>query len=178
MLPTPEKPNPGAGPLANPDAIFALVADDPTVKEAAVRWDRAAASTQRDLVAPLDTQVRAGIPAANRAPLSSGEVDDYLVPIVMRMGRGDEPAVVANLRKAFRRLTLHTCSHDAARCLQEAAMAAEAEDRAPSPPPSRSCDRGCRTRIGRGPNFARRLWKRPRQHRGDIVCWLYVRRSG
>jgi hypothetical protein len=91
--------------LANPDAIFALVADDATVKEAAARWDCAAASTHRDLVAArLDAQARAGIPEANRAPLSSGEVDDYLIPIVMRMGRGDEPAVVADLRKALRRL--------------------------------------------------------------------------
>jgi hypothetical protein len=87
---------------ADPEAICALVAREPEVREAAARLDRATPSTHRDLVAArLDAQARAGIPEAERAPLYSGQVDDYLLPIVMRMGRGDEGAVVAELRKGL-----------------------------------------------------------------------------
>jgi hypothetical protein len=41
---------------------------------------------------------------ADAAPLYSGEVESYLIPIIMRMGRGDEPAVVASLRRELRHL--------------------------------------------------------------------------
>jgi hypothetical protein len=81
------------------------VAQEPEVREAAVRWDRATPSTHRDLVrARLAAQARLGIPAAERAPLYSGEVEDFLVPVMIRMGRGEEGAVVVELRKALMRL--------------------------------------------------------------------------
>ena len=85
--------------------VTALAAGlQPEVREAAVRWDRATPSTHRDLVrARLATQAR-GIPAAERAPLYSGEVEDFLVPVMIRMGRGEEGAVVVELRKAPMRL--------------------------------------------------------------------------
>jgi hypothetical protein len=89
----------------SPDQICGLVAQEPEVREAAVRWDRATPSTHRDLVrARLATQARLGIPAAERAPLYSGEVEDFLVPVMIRMGRGEEGAVVVELRKALMRL--------------------------------------------------------------------------
>jgi hypothetical protein len=94
----------GPAPLT-PDMICGSVADDPAVKEANARWDRATASTHRDLVAArLDAQARAGIAPEGRCPLYSGEVEGYLLPIIMRMGRGDEPAVVDYLRRDLRHL--------------------------------------------------------------------------
>jgi hypothetical protein len=81
------------------------VAQETEVREAAVRWDRATPSTHRDLVAArLAAQARLGIPAAERAPLYSGEVEDFLVPVTVRMGRGEEGAVLVELRKELTRL--------------------------------------------------------------------------
>ena len=78
-----------------PDTICGSVANDPDVREADARLDRATPSTHRDLVAArLAAQARLGIPAAERAPLYSGEVEDYLMPVMVRMGHGDEAAVV------------------------------------------------------------------------------------
>jgi hypothetical protein len=89
----------------SPDQICGLVAQEPEVREAAARWDRATPSTHRDLVAArLAAQARLGIPAAERAPLYSGEVEDFLVPVMVRMGRGDEDAVVVELREELTRL--------------------------------------------------------------------------
>jgi hypothetical protein len=86
----------------NPDTIVSLVADDRKVKEAAARWDRATPSTHYDLVRARDeAQARMGIPVANRAFLYSAEVDDYLLPIVVRMWPGDEVATAQALRRDF-----------------------------------------------------------------------------
>src|SRR5712691_7417990 len=86
----------------NPDRILASVADDPEVKEAAARWDRATPSTHYDLVRARDeAQARTGIPVANRAFLYSAEVDTDLLPIVMCMGRGDEAATAQALTRDF-----------------------------------------------------------------------------
>ena len=82
--------------------ILASVADDPEVKEAAARWDRATPSTHYDLVRARDeAQARTGIPVAKRAFLYSAEVDSILLPIVMRMGRGDEAATAQALTRDF-----------------------------------------------------------------------------
>jgi len=84
----------------DPDTIVSLVADDRKVKEAAARWDRATPSTHYDLVRARDeAQARMGIPVANRAFLYSAEVDEYLLPIVVRMWPGDEAATVQALRR-------------------------------------------------------------------------------
>jgi hypothetical protein len=83
-----------------PDDTYASVADDPAVIEAGKLWDRATPSTHRDLVAAvLAAQERAGIPPEDRAPISSGEIDTFLIPIIMRMGKGDEPIVLAQIRR-------------------------------------------------------------------------------
>jgi hypothetical protein len=88
----------------SPDEICASVSEDPAVVEAVLRWDRATPSTWRDLVAArLAAQARAGIPEADRAPLYSGDVEGYLMPIIMRMGKGDEPSVLAQMRQHLRR---------------------------------------------------------------------------
>jgi hypothetical protein len=86
-----------------PDDIYASVADDPAVIEAGKLWDRATPSTHRDLVAAvLAAQERAGIAPGDRAPISSGEGDTFLIPIIMRMGRGDEPMVLDQMRRQIR----------------------------------------------------------------------------
>jgi hypothetical protein len=70
-----------------PDMVCGSVADDPDVAEAVLRWDRATPSTWRDLVrARLAAQERAGIPEGDRAPLYSGQVEEYLAPIILTMG--------------------------------------------------------------------------------------------
>jgi hypothetical protein len=90
--------------VITPDMICASVSEDPAVVQAVLRWDRATPSTYRDLVdARLAAQARAGIPEADRAPLYSGQVEEFLMPILMRMGRGDEPAVLVQLRQQLRR---------------------------------------------------------------------------
>jgi hypothetical protein len=86
----------------NPDMIVSLVADDPEVKEAVARLDRATPSTHYDLVRARDeAQARMGIPVANRAFLYSAEVDDYLLPIVNCMWPGDEAATAQAIRRDF-----------------------------------------------------------------------------
>jgi hypothetical protein len=86
----------------NPDTIVSLVADDPEVKKAVAKWDRATPSTHYDLARARDeAQARKGIPVANRAFLSSAEVDDYLLPIVMVMWSGNEVATLQTLRRDF-----------------------------------------------------------------------------
>jgi hypothetical protein len=88
----------------SPDEVCASVAEDPEVTAAVQRWDRATPSTWRDLVAArLAAQARAGIPEADRAPLYSGQVEEFLTPILMRMGKGDEAAILAQLRQSLRR---------------------------------------------------------------------------
>jgi hypothetical protein len=88
---------------ATPDDIYASVAEDPAVRAAGKLWDRATPSTHRDLVAAvLAAQERAGIPADDQAPLQSGAVDEYLMPILFRMGRGDEEAVLTYIRRDLR----------------------------------------------------------------------------
>jgi hypothetical protein len=88
-----------------PDDICALGAEDPEVRAASARLDRATPSTYRDLVAArLAAQACFGVPENKRVPLYSGEVEDFLVPIMFRMRRGDEVAVVAELRKELTRL--------------------------------------------------------------------------
>ena len=85
-----------------PDMVLASVAGDPEVKEAAARWDRATPSTHYDLVRARDeAQARMGISDADRAFLYAGEIDDYLLPIVMCMGRGDEAATAQKLQRDF-----------------------------------------------------------------------------
>jgi hypothetical protein len=37
------------------------------------------------------------------APLYSGQVEEFLTPIIMRMGKGDEPSVLAQMRQHLRR---------------------------------------------------------------------------
>jgi hypothetical protein len=87
-----------------PDEVVAAVASDPEVAAATARLDRATPSTWRDLVAArLAAQARAGVPEADRAPLYSGQVEEFLTPILMRMGKGDEPSVLAQLRQHLRR---------------------------------------------------------------------------
>jgi hypothetical protein len=88
-----------------PDMILASVSNDPEVKEAGARWDRATPSTHRDLVrARDDAQARLGIAPQDRAYLNSSEIDSYLLPIAMRMGRGEEAVTVQRLRREFRAL--------------------------------------------------------------------------
>jgi hypothetical protein len=85
-----------------PDMILASVEDDPEVKEAAARWDRATPSTHHALVRARDeAQARTGIPVAKRAFLYAAEVDSILLPIVMCMGRGDEAATAQALTRDF-----------------------------------------------------------------------------
>jgi hypothetical protein len=116
----------------NPDLICGQVAAD--VRAAAVRLDRATPSTCRDLVhARLEAQARLGIHEADRAPLYSGEVEDFLMPVVLRMSPGDERAVVVALRTELARLygeygeavlkfMLKSYRHGGTEALQRAAM--------------------------------------------------------
>jgi hypothetical protein len=119
----------------SPDSICNSVANDPQVREAYARFDRATPETHRDLVhARLAAQERYGIAPEHRAPLYSGEVESYLLPLLMRMGRGDEGDYLAYIRRDLRRLygehgetvllfMLRTCGLDAAPRLLEVAMA-------------------------------------------------------
>jgi hypothetical protein len=88
-----------------PDEVVASVAGDPEVAAATARLDRATPSTWRDLVAArLAAQARAGVPEGDRAPLYSGQVEEYLTPILMRMGKGDESSVLAQMRQHLGRI--------------------------------------------------------------------------
>jgi hypothetical protein len=117
----------------HPDEICGLVADEPEVRAAAVRFDRANPQTCRALVAArLAAQARIGIAEADRAPLYSGEVESVLMPIMFWMCRGDERAVVAELRNELTelytefaetvlRFMLNTYRHGGTEALQRAA---------------------------------------------------------
>jgi hypothetical protein len=109
------------------DMICAACAEDPEVAAATGRLDRATPSTWRDLVrARLAAQTRAGIAAADFAPLYSGQCDELVIAPIMAMGRGDEAATLATLRRTARRLfgddlaeivlmfALGQCQHDGA----------------------------------------------------------------
>jgi hypothetical protein len=97
--------------------ICGSVADDPEVKEAFANWDRATPSTHRELVrARLAAQERAGVAEADRAPLYASEVESYLLPIIMQMGRNDESATLASLRRDLRHLTANMPSRCSRLC--------------------------------------------------------------
>jgi hypothetical protein len=85
-----------------PDSLLGSIAADPDVREATARWDRATPSTHYELARARDeAQARIGIPEADRAFLYSSEVDSEFVPIVMRMGRGNEAATAQMLKRSF-----------------------------------------------------------------------------
>jgi hypothetical protein len=89
---------------ATPDDIYASVADDSAVRAAGKLWDRATPSTHRDLVAAvLAAQERVGVPVGDRAPLQSGAVDEYLIPLLFRVGRDDEGPLLAHMRRDLHR---------------------------------------------------------------------------
>jgi hypothetical protein len=90
--------------VPTPDDIYNSVSTDLAVLEASRRWDRRTPETHRDLVAAvLAAQERAGVPTADRAPLISGEIEEFLTPILMRMGAGEEREVVDLIRRDTRR---------------------------------------------------------------------------
>jgi hypothetical protein len=89
--------------LPTPDEVYMSVAEDPEVIKAGRLWDRATPATHRNLVAPvLAAQERAGVAPEDRVPMSLSEVDDFLIPIIMRMGKGDEPIVLDRMRRQLR----------------------------------------------------------------------------
>jgi hypothetical protein len=91
--------------IPTPDDIVSSVSDDSEVIAATKQWDRASSSTWRELVrARLAAQERRGIAEVDRAPLYSGQVDEYLVPILMRTGRGEEAHVLSFLRRDLGRI--------------------------------------------------------------------------
>jgi hypothetical protein len=89
--------------IVTPNRILALVAEDPEVREAGARWDRATPETYLELVrARCAAQDRLAIPEAQQALLYLSEVEDYLVPVVMKLATNEERAI--ELRQKFRRL--------------------------------------------------------------------------
>jgi hypothetical protein len=56
------------------------------------------------VAARLAAQQRAGVPEPDRAPLYSSEAESYLLPHLLRFGRGAEAAMLTLLRRDFRRL--------------------------------------------------------------------------
>jgi hypothetical protein len=85
------------------DEICAASASDPRVAAATVRLDRATPASWHELArARLDAQTRSGVPEDRQAALYSSQVDEIMVPLMMRCGRGDEPAVLAHLRRDCR----------------------------------------------------------------------------
>jgi hypothetical protein len=79
------------------------VGSDRDVAAATARLDRMSPQTWYDLVrARLAAQSARGIPEDKQAPLYSSQVDDIMVPLMMRAGRGDEIAIVAHLRRDCR----------------------------------------------------------------------------
>jgi hypothetical protein len=88
--------------VVTPDMILNSVADDSAVVAAMRAWDRATLSTHRDLARARDAaQERIGVPPDERVFLYSAEVDGELLPIVMRMGRGEEAAKAQVLQRNF-----------------------------------------------------------------------------
>ncbi len=91
-----------------PDDILASVADDPAVRAADRAADPSLPETMAALVhARLAAQIRAGVPPECRVPVYTGETESILVPLIMRMGRGDGPAFLSVLRKEFCRRYLN-----------------------------------------------------------------------
>ena len=85
------------------DRILAQIATDPQVRAAADRVDPSLCETVYNLaVARLAAQERMGIPAEKRVVLFSGQAEDLLMAPLMRMGRGEEAAVLAALRRQLR----------------------------------------------------------------------------
>jgi hypothetical protein len=117
----------------SPDEVCSLVAAEADVRAAAARLDRATPSTCRDLVhARLAAQARLGIHETDRAPLYSGQVEDFLMPVVLRMSPGDERAILLALRTELARLCgeyseavlkfmLKSCRHSGTETLQRMA---------------------------------------------------------
>jgi hypothetical protein len=82
------------------DQILIAIRDDPEVREAFLREDPAFPLTAYDLAkARLRAQERMGIPEDKRVVMFSSEIDGLLTPLLMRLGRGDEVAAVAILRR-------------------------------------------------------------------------------
>jgi len=85
------------------DRILGQIATDPQVRAAADRADPSLPETVYALaVARIAAQERIGIPAEKRVVLFSGQVEDLLMAPVMKMGRGEEAAVLAALRLQLR----------------------------------------------------------------------------
>jgi hypothetical protein len=88
-----------------PDDVVQLVAMDDDVLEANRNADPSVPGTLAALVgARLAAQGRAGVAPEQQAPLYSADVEGYLIPVVMRLGRGDAPGAVMWLRRDLRRL--------------------------------------------------------------------------
>jgi hypothetical protein len=82
------------------DQILIAIRDDPEVREAFQREDPAFPLTVYDLAkARLRAQERMDIPLDKRVVMFSSEIDGLLTPLLMRLGRGDEVAAVAILRR-------------------------------------------------------------------------------
>jgi hypothetical protein len=85
------------------DRILAEIATDPQVRAAADRADPSLCETMHALaIARLAAQDRMGIPGDKRVVLFSGQIEDLLMAPVLKMGRGDEAAVLAALRRQLR----------------------------------------------------------------------------
>src|SRR5258706_576408 len=85
------------------DRILAKIATDPQVRAAADRADPSLPETIHALaVARLAAQDRMGIPVGKRVVMFSGEAETLLMAPLMKMGRGEEAAVLAALRRQLR----------------------------------------------------------------------------
>src|SRR5712675_1598039 len=85
------------------DRILAEIAIDPQVRIAADRADPSLCETMHALaIARLAAQDRMGIPSDKRVVLFSGQIEDLLMAPLMKMGRGEEAAVLAALRRQLR----------------------------------------------------------------------------
>jgi hypothetical protein len=87
------------------DDIVAELASDPAVREAYMRADPALPETLRALVAArLSAQAERGIPADRRVTHYTGEVEDLLLPLTFKLGRGEGLAGLAMLRRQLGRV--------------------------------------------------------------------------
>jgi hypothetical protein len=83
-----------------PDDILAEIATDPQVRAAADRADPALPETLRALIAArLKVQAEREIPADRRVTHFSGEIEGWLLPVTMKLARGEGPAAFDNLRR-------------------------------------------------------------------------------
>jgi hypothetical protein len=84
------------------DRILAEIAADPAVRAAADRADPSLPETLHALVAArLKAQADRNIPPDSRVTHFSGEIEGWLLPVTMKLGRGDGPAALENLRRQF-----------------------------------------------------------------------------